>query len=50
MEKGVKIQITLAPVVAESLDEFCRKKGLKRSAAVALALNELWKEERTDEK
>ena len=50
MEKGVKIQSTLAPPIFEKLDEYCRKKGLKRSAAVAFALNELWREERTDEK
>jgi metal-responsive CopG/Arc/MetJ family transcriptional regulator len=50
MEKGVKIQVTLAPGIAESLDRYCQKKGLKRSAAVALALNELWREERFDEK
>ena len=50
MEKGLKIQITLAPAVAEKLDLYCKNKGLKRSAAVALALNELWKEESTDAK
>lgn len=50
MEKGRKIQITLAPAVAEKLDLYCKSKGLKRSAAVALALNELWREEHFDEK
>lgn len=51
MEKGVKLQITLAPDLTSMLDEFCRTKGLKRSAAITIALNDLLrKEESTDRK
>lgn len=50
MEKGVKMQVTLAPEIAKKLDAYCRKMGVRRSAAITLALNELWKEVRSDEK
>lgn len=50
MEKGLRIQVTLAPEVAKKLDQYCQKKGIKRSAVISLALNEIWKEENFDEK
>ena len=50
LEKGVRLQVTLAPAVAEKLDRYCQDKGLRRSAALALALDKLWREEQTDEK
>ena len=50
MEKGVRMQITLTPQIADKLDQYCEKKGVRRSAAISLALNELWKEEHADEK
>lgn len=50
MEKGIKIQVTLAQEVAKKLDLYCQKMGIKRSAAISLALSELWKEESFDEK
>lgn len=50
MEKGVRMQVSFTPAVAEKLDRYCQEKGLRRSAVLALALDKLWKEERTDEK
>lgn len=50
MEKGVRMQITLAPEIAEKLDLYCKKKGVRRSAVISFALDELWKEEHSDEK
>lgn len=50
MEKGVRMQITLAPEIAEKLDLYCKKKGVRRSAVISFSLDELWKEEHSDEK
>ena len=50
MEKGVRMQITLATEIAEKLDLYCKKKGVRRSAVISFALDELWKEEHSDEK
>lgn len=48
MEKGIRMQITLAPVVAEKLDLYCKNKGVKRSAVLALALDKFLREEEAD--
>lgn len=40
MEKGVRMQVTLAPQIAEKLDSFCKEKGVKRAAVISLALTE----------
>lgn len=50
MEKGVRMTITLASAVAERLDLYCKNKGVKRSAVLALALDKLLREEETDAK
>ncbi len=42
---NVKVQITLAPVIVEKLDEIKKNKGLGRSAVIALAVEKLWREE-----
>lgn len=45
-----RMQITLSQVTFERLEIMSKEKGLSRSGLVSLALNELWKEERSDEK
>ena len=45
-----RLQITLMPEVAERLDKLAQEMGLKRSAVLAVLINEKWKEEHTDEK
>ncbi len=40
-----KLNITLSPVSLEKLEEMAKRKGLSRSAVIALALEKLWKEE-----
>ncbi len=51
VDKGIRMQVTLAPEVAKKLDEYCQKKGVKRSAVISFALGEFWKkEEYADEK
>lgn len=45
MENGKRVQVTLAQNVVEKLEAYCREKGMKRSAVITLALNNLWKEE-----
>lgn len=45
MENGKRIQITLAQNVVDKLEAYCLEKGMKRSAVITLALNNLWKEE-----
>lgn len=43
-----RLQITLAPDVLERLDVIARDMGLKRSAVLAILINERWKEEYSD--
>jgi len=45
MEKGSRIQITLTADMLARLDEYCRNQGIKRSAAVTIALNALIRRE-----
>lgn len=49
MEERSRLQITLLPGVLEKLDVISRDMGLKRSAVIALLINEKWKEEYSDE-
>lgn len=49
MEERSRLQITLLPGVLEKLDVIARDMGLKRSAVIALLINEKWKEEYADE-
>lgn len=44
-EYARKISVTLAPVAMEKLEEMSKRKGLNRSAVLALAVEKLWKEE-----
>lgn len=43
-----RLQITLAPDVLERLDTIARDMGLKRSAVLAILINDRWKEEYSD--
>lgn len=45
-----RLQITLPPEVLERLDVLGVEMGLKRSAVLALLINEKWKEEHSDNK
>jgi len=44
-ETSKKLNISLASVAMEKLEEMKKRKGLTRSAVVALAIEKLWKEE-----
>jgi len=50
MAEGTKITVKLAPVIMEKLDRICEEKGVKRPAAISIAIEKLWKEEYADEK
>ena len=50
MEKGRRMTIALSPGIMEKLDRICAEKGVKRPAAVSIAIEKLWKEEYSDEK
>lgn len=43
-----KITVTLSPVIMEKLDKMCEEKGIKRPAAISIALDKMWKEEHAD--
>ena len=45
-----RVQITLPPAVLERLDALGEELGLRRSALVAMLINEKWKEVHQDEK
>lgn len=45
-----KITVSLSPVIMEKLDKMCEEKGIKRPAAISIALDKMWKEEHADEK
>lgn len=45
-----KISIALADSTLEKLDAYCADKGIKRPAAISIAIDKLWKEEKPDEK
>ena len=45
-----KITVRLSPGIMEKLDRICAEKGVKRPAAISIAIEKLWKEEYADEK
>lgn len=45
MENGKKITVQLSPVILEKLDRICEEKGIRRPAALSIAIDKLWKEE-----
>lgn len=49
-EERSRVQITLPPAVLERLDVLGVEMGLKRSAVIALLINEKWKEEHSENK
>lgn len=50
MAEGKKITVLLAPGIMEKLDRICAEKGVKRPAAISVAIERLWKEEYGGEK
>ena len=50
MEERSRLKINLLPGVKEKNYVIYRDNGLKRSAVIALLINEKWKEEYADEK
>lgn len=50
MEKPVRIAIGLSPGILDKLDQICAEKGVKRPAAISVAIEKLWKEEYADKK
>lgn len=49
MADGKKITVQLSPVVMQKLDQICKEKGLRRPAAISIAIDKLWKEEQAAE-
>lgn len=49
MGTTVRFQLTFSPKIAEKLQKLAADKGLSKSALVAVAVDKLWKEERSDE-
>lgn len=45
-----KITVGLSLAIMEKLDCICAEKGVKRPAAISIAIEKLWKEEYADEK
>ena len=45
MASGKKITVILSPQIAEMLDSICANKGIKRPAAISIAIEKIWKEE-----
>lgn len=50
MPETKRITIALADSTLDKLDRYCADKGIKRPAAVSIAIDKLWKEEKLDEK
>lgn len=50
MAESKKITVGLSPGIMEKLDRICAEKGVKRPAAISIAIEKLWKEEYSDEK
>lgn len=44
-----KITVSLSAGIMEKLDCICAEKGVKRPAAISVAIEKLWKEEYADE-
>lgn len=49
MENGKKITVQLSPVVLQKLDQICKEKGIRRPAAMSIAIDKLWKEDHAAE-
>ena len=45
MEKSKKVQVTLAPAIAEKMLILQQKKGLRPGAIIAIAIENLFKQE-----
>lgn len=45
-----RLQATLKSWTMDRLEQICNEKGISKSAAIALAIDKLWKEEHADEK
>lgn len=50
MEKPTRVTVGLSPGILDKLDRICSEKGLKRPAAISIAIEKLWKEEYADQK
>lgn len=49
MSDLVRITVGLSPGIMEKLDKICAEKGIKRPAALSIAIEKLWKEEYADQ-
>ena len=50
MPESKKITVCLSLAIMDTLDRICADKGVKRPAAISIAIEKLWKEEYADEK
>lgn len=50
MPETKRITIALVDTTLEKLDRFCEDKGIKRPAAISIAIDKLWKEDKAGEK
>ena len=50
MSDLVRITVGISLGIMEKLDKICAEKGIKRPAALSIAIEKLWKEEYADEK
>ena len=50
MADSTRVTVSLSRNILEKLDEICSEKGIKRPAAISIAIEKLWKEEYTDKK
>lgn len=48
MPDGTKITVKLEPSIMEKLERICEAKGIRRPAAISIAIEKLWKEEYAD--
>lgn len=49
MENAVRISITLNPKVLEKLEKTCAEKGVRRSAIIAIALDQYFRKEEREQ-
>ena len=48
MPEGTKITVKLEPSIMEKLERICEAKGIRRPAAISIAIEKLWKEDYAD--
>lgn len=48
MPEGTKITVKLDQGIMEKLERICEAKGIRRPAAISIAIEKLWKEEYAD--